>query len=147
VGAIASSRRASEKVGQIMVALMMPALRAVGQAEDRTKTQDTLVVIGIALARFKAEHGEYPEKLEQLVPGVLATVPKDSFAGTPFVYTKRSDGYVLYSVGANQTDDGGKGYKEQGDDLVIEIPRPIPSPAAEASDEVVPEPAEPAATE
>jgi hypothetical protein len=47
------------------------------------------------------------------------------------MYTKRGEGYLLYSLGANQKDDGGKGYQGQGDDLAIEVPRPISTPASE----------------
>jgi hypothetical protein len=132
--AVASRRRASEKIGDIFVALMMPAISAVFQAEARIKTNDDLLVIGLALARYKAEQGKYPEKLEQLVPSILKALPADAFASTPFVYKKRGNGYLLYSLGANQTDEGGKGYDQDGDDLVIEIPRPDPAAPAEASE-------------
>jgi len=112
----------------------MPAISAVFQAEARIKTNDDLLVIGLALARYKAEQGKYPEKLEQLVPSILKALPADAFASTPFVYKKRGNGYLLYSLGANQTDEGGKGYDQDGDDLVIEIPRPDPAAPAEASE-------------
>ncbi|MEX2138763.1 MAG: hypothetical protein WD894_05840 [Pirellulales bacterium] len=131
VGAIASRRRASEKIGDIFVALMMPAISAMFQAEARTETNDDLLVIGLALARYKAEQGAYPEKLEQLAPDMIQVVPTDAFAGAPFVYKKRGEGYLLYSLGANQTDDGGKGADQEGDDLVIEIPRPTKMQQAE----------------
>jgi hypothetical protein len=134
VGAIASRRRASEKIGEVFVGLMLPAISAMFQAEARTETHDDLLRIGLALARYKSEHGDFPEKLEQLAPDMIPVVPTDAFAGTPFVYTRRSEGYLLYSFGANQTDEGGKGYDQDGDDIVIEIPRPDPAKPAEASE-------------
>jgi hypothetical protein len=146
-GAFVSSRRASEKIGEITVALMMPAISAVLQAEARTKTNDDLVAIGVALARYRAQHGAYPEKLAQLMPEILKAVPTDAFAGTPFIYAKRGAGYLLYSLGANQKDEGGRSYDQDGDDLTIEIPRPAPVPAAEADEEVTDEPAAPAVKE
>ena len=56
----------------------------------------------------------------------------DAFAGTPFVYKKTANGYLLYSIGHNQKDEGGRSYDQQADDLPIEIPRPprvLPVPA------------------
>jgi hypothetical protein len=61
-----------------------------------------------ALAVYRAENGEYPDKLEQLVPAAIPQVPTDLYSGKPFVYERKSDGgYLLYSVYENGTDDGG----------------------------------------
>lgn len=143
VGAVLSSRRASEKIGDIFVAFLMPAISAMFQAEARTETNESLLVIGLALARYKAEQGEYPEKLEQLVPNFVKVLAADAFAATPFVYTKRGDGYLLYSLGVNQQDEGGKSYDQDGDDQVIQIPRPAKAEQTVPETAVEPEAADP----
>ena len=65
-------------------------------------------VRGIELERHRAATGSYPETLEKLPLTDLKELPVDPFSGRPFVYHKEGDGYVLYSVGPNGRDDGGK---------------------------------------
>jgi hypothetical protein len=58
----------------------------------------------------------------------LKTVPKDIFANDAELhYKSQGDGYLLYSVGENGKDDGGKGRddakKGEGwDDLTVRMP-------------------------
>jgi hypothetical protein len=74
-----------------------------------------------ALYRYKNEHGEYPTDLGQLPIG---TPIIDPITGKPF-HWRRDDrrGWLLYSVGLDEKDDGGK----QGDqltdtrDIVVEV--------------------------
>jgi hypothetical protein len=139
--AVLSRRRASEKVSDLLAALLCPAISAVFQSESRIRTDEELLLLGVALSKYKADKGEYPEKLEELVSGYVKTIPVDAFAGTPLVYKKRANGYLLYSLGANQVDDGGKGYDEDADDLFVEIPtrvkrKPVPDESEPASDSV-----------
>ncbi len=62
-----------------------------------------------ALSVFRAENGHYPEKLDELVPGMVAALPIDIFSGKPPIYKADDDraGFLLYSVGQNGVDDGG----------------------------------------
>lgn len=104
---------------------MMPAANMLNNAVTQAQVRDELTVVGLALAIHKAEKGEYPEKLEQLVPDVLAKVPQDEFSGKPFVYRRTAEGYLLYSVGPNLVDDGGRNDDDkEEDDLAIMIPSP-----------------------
>ena len=62
----------------------------------------------IALERYRLAHGEYPESLDALAPQFIAEVPHDVIGGQPLKYRRDADGsFVLYSVGWNETDDGG----------------------------------------
>jgi hypothetical protein len=62
----------------------------------------------IALERYRLAHGEFPETLDALAPQFIATVPHDVIGGGPLKYRRINDGqFVLYSVGWNETDDGG----------------------------------------
>jgi hypothetical protein len=129
-GAVLSRDRASEKVGQMVISLLLPSISAMLHSDGRLRTNADLLRVGLALARFKAKTGDYPSALAELAPDFLATIPADSFAGTAFVYKKTTNGYLLYSIGNNQLDEGGKSYNQQADDLPIEIPRrsgtPVP---------------------
>jgi len=62
----------------------------------------------IALERYRLAHGEFPESLDALAPQFIAQVPPDVIGGKPLKYRRTSDGqFILYSVGWNETDDGG----------------------------------------
>jgi len=68
----------------------------------------------LALEVFRGQAGRYPESLGELVPGILQELPPDSVSNASWVYrrTVPSDadarGYLLYSVGSDGIDDGGK---------------------------------------
>jgi len=64
---------------------------------------------GIACRVFKARTGHYPGMLEELVSaGLLGAVPVDPFTGKPLIYKREGDGFVVYSLGSNLRDDGGR---------------------------------------
>jgi hypothetical protein len=119
----ASRTAASDRNANVIIGHMFPAITSILQSDARARTQHELLRVGVALAHFKAENGDFPEKLELLAPQYLKAAPCDQFAGTPLVYRKRLNGYLLYSIGANQKDEEGRSYDASGDDLVIEVPR------------------------
>lgn len=63
---------------------------------------------GLACRLSKSRTGRYPENLEELVPGILTEVPVDPFTGKPLVYRREGEGFIVYSLGSNQKDDGGR---------------------------------------
>lgn len=66
------------------------------------------VIQSIAVLRFKAERGEFPDGLHALVPEYLQKLPADPFTGAPFIYLVKDDGFIIYSIGINRRDDGGR---------------------------------------
>jgi hypothetical protein len=65
--------------------------------------------IACALERYRLAHAVYPDSLDALAPDYIAELPHDVINGEPYHYQLRSDGtFLLYSVGWNQIDDGGK---------------------------------------
>lgn len=64
---------------------------------------------GLACKIYKNKTGHYPEKLETLVPELLGKVPVDPFTGKPLIYRLQDGGVLIYSVGSNEKDDGGRG--------------------------------------
>jgi hypothetical protein len=68
-----------------------------------------LARVACALERYRLAHGEYPQTLAALTPQFIAEVPHDIINGQPLHYRLRPDGqFILYSVGWNETDDGGQ---------------------------------------
>jgi hypothetical protein len=107
VGGLLSRNERSELVAAVMLNLMQPALGAATEAENRTNSNLHLVRIAAALAVFRAEHGAYPETLDELVPGVIDALPTDLYNAKPYIYQRDAEGYLLYSAGPNGNDDGG----------------------------------------
>lgn len=65
--------------------------------------------IACAIERYHLAHGVYPGSLDGLAPAYIDELPHDIMNGQPYHYQLRPDGtYLLYSVGWNQIDDGGK---------------------------------------
>lgn len=65
--------------------------------------------IACALERYHLAQGVYPGSLDALVPACIDELPHDIMNGQPYHYQLRPDGtFLLYSVGWNQIDDGGK---------------------------------------
>ncbi|HEX4139375.1 MAG TPA: hypothetical protein VHY09_03450 [Candidatus Methylacidiphilales bacterium] len=86
--------------GPMTNALEKFAQRQVQLDEDR---------IVCALERYRLARGAYPDKLEALAPAYIDELPHDVMNGEPYRYRLNPDGtFLLYSVGWNQVDDGGK---------------------------------------
>jgi hypothetical protein len=73
-----------------------------------SQAQYQAVRVVIALFRYKVEKGQFPEKLDELVPQYLQTVPLDPFGPGPLTYKRQSDDFVLYSWGLNFKDYDGQ---------------------------------------
>lgn len=73
-----------------------------------TAAQAEALVAVIAILRFEADAGRLPESLDELVAaGYLRFVPIDPYSGKSLVYKVVGEGFELYSVGENFSDDGG----------------------------------------
>ncbi|HEV2456323.1 MAG TPA: hypothetical protein VGY98_18815 [Verrucomicrobiae bacterium] len=81
------------------------------KAWQTTAHSQTLVneaQIACALERYRLVHGEYPETLDDLAPHFIQSIPHDIIGGQPLHYRRTGSGkFLLYSVGWNETDDGG----------------------------------------
>jgi hypothetical protein len=65
--------------------------------------------IACGLERYRLAQGVYPASLDALAPAYIDGLPHDIMNGQPYHYQLRPEGtYLLYSVGWNQTDEGGK---------------------------------------
>ena len=119
-------KKRGELIGRVMISLLMPAVIKIQQASDRSEQIQRNLHVAFALACYRRELGRYPEKLDALAPGYLERVPQDIFSGAALIYRRSEKGYLLYSVGVNERDDGGRTFSDAapGDDLSIRIPLP-----------------------
>jgi hypothetical protein len=65
-------------------------------------------MLQFALRAYRLEHGAYPEKLEQLTPIYLSSIPADPFGGEALHYKKQGDDYKLWSIGSDGKDDNAR---------------------------------------
>ena len=67
--------------------------------------------------------GKLPDALGEVVPAYLDAVPRDPFDGAELRYKRLEKGYVVYSIGEDGSDDGGKerskGKKQNCDETFI----------------------------
>jgi hypothetical protein len=90
-------------------AMFLPAFGAAARKFAHAQEAVDLAQVAIALERYRLAHSEYPESLAVLSPQFIAKLPHDIINDQPLHYRRTSDGqFVLYSVGWNETDDGGE---------------------------------------
>jgi len=96
--------------------MFLPGIGAVVKKFAYFQSSVDLARVAIALERYRLAHGEFPESLDALAPQFIAKLPHDIINGQPLHYRRTGDGqFVLYSVGWNETDDGGTvGLKKDG---------------------------------
>ncbi len=63
---------------------------------------------GLACRISNKRTGRYPAGLGDLVPGLLKAEPLDPFTGKPLVYRVENGEVLIYSLGSNKRDDGGR---------------------------------------
>jgi len=107
--ALISRRGRGEFIANFLAYLLIPSIGTVQDSVDKANVNLELMRLSAALSVFRAENGHYPEKLDELVPGMVAALPIDIFSGKPPIYKADDDraGFLLYSVGENGVDDGG----------------------------------------
>jgi hypothetical protein len=98
----------------------------------RYRTEEYALLATIAILRYKAEKGQLPDDLEQLVSaGYLRELPMDPYSDGSLVYKRVGDDFVLYSVGADFDDDGGVGSDWGRGDTGDQVFWPVERPRAE----------------
>lgn len=92
----------------IFSGLLLPAYGNVSIRDAKMLAQARTTETALAVERFRLAHRTLPKKLDDLVPQFLSAVPEDPFDGLPLRYRNLERGYVVYSVGADGQDNGGR---------------------------------------
>lgn len=93
----------------IFAKMLMPALSKAVRKSARMQFYVDAASIACALERHRIANGTFPETLTTLAPRFFEKIPLDVMDGKALRYRRNSDGgYIVYSVGWNQTDDGGE---------------------------------------
>jgi hypothetical protein len=89
----------------VLADLLQPALKAAFVAHARGLVYLRALRVSNALARYRDEHGYEASDLDDLNLPQEATI--DPFSGEPLKLKLTDDGWLIYSVGKNEIDDGG----------------------------------------
>lgn len=108
----------------IMAQIALPALTDQVIRFSRTQALIDQGVVVCALERHRLEKGQYPERLEALVPAYLQALPHDLVTGEPLHYLRKGEGFTLYQVGWNgQDNDGTVAWTGEGKDRKVDPDR------------------------
>src|SRR5262249_12971057 len=118
----------SKHIADSFVGLLVPSLRKVQDASERLEQTQRNLHVAFALGIFHRQEGRYPKTLDALTPRYLAEVPTDIFSGNALIYRPNDKGYLLYSVGVNGRDEGGRNTEDNppGDDIGVRMPAAKP---------------------
>jgi hypothetical protein len=86
----------------------------------------------MALAVYRADTGNYPQTLDELVPKYIAAVPVDVFAkaAKPFQYRREGDAYALWHT-SPYLKDADRAAAKNGPDQDDIVLRPVPKKDSE----------------
>jgi hypothetical protein len=88
--------------------LLLPALGNISMRAATGQTSTDHAFLACALERYRLANGNFPEKLDAVVPQFIAQLPNDLITGEPYKYRRTDDGqFILYSVGWNEKDADG----------------------------------------
>ncbi len=97
-----------ERLRYLPIAILMPSLsRASMLAEQATQRRDGALA-ALACELYRRHNGRWPDTLAELSPHYLPSPPVDRFDGKPLRYRLTDGQPVIYSIGADCDDDGGR---------------------------------------
>jgi hypothetical protein len=92
----------------LLATFILPALTRVPVKGAKAQIAVDQALLACALERYRLAQGHFPDRLDALTAQFLSQLPADLLSGEPYKYRRTDDGqFVLYSVGWNQSDDGG----------------------------------------
>ncbi len=108
-----------QSVTGYIASAVTPVFGQAAYAVGRLQCQRDIARVALMLYDLKAKQGRFPEQLP-------ASFPNDPLGKGPFVYRTAGDRFVLYGVGVNGKDDGGKpvGTSAYSDDIEFQVERP-----------------------
>jgi hypothetical protein len=107
-------------LSEVVSVLIVPSLTKALEIDRTVPVREDLAVLALALGGHHAEHGRFPEDLEQLSPRFLDTIPRDRFNGQPLHYRMDDNLAIVWSVGPDLEDDD----SDEEHDIVMTLKRP-----------------------
>lgn len=120
---LSSREQVRQMPARVLTGLLMPAITQVENAQTRVDAYAAILNAAFAVQSHFATQGEVPLSLQEIA-GSNAATWIDPFTNAPVLMKVDERGLVLYSVGQNGQDDGGRYYGEgeNSDDPRIVLP-------------------------
>lgn len=119
VKAIEKKLEEARGIQMMMLRMFAPAYTHLVDLDLRSVAHFRAARAGLAVERYRLAAGKRPGTLGELVGEYLDVVPKDPFDGAELRYIRLEEGFVVYSIGEDGSDDGGaeknKGNKDSWD--------------------------------
>jgi hypothetical protein len=96
----------------------LPVYVSIAKKYALAQTCANEALIACEIERYRIAHGTLPATLEDLH---MTDLPHDIINGQPLHYRVTGDDYILYSVGWNGTDDGGKVEFQKNTSQIVDI--------------------------
>jgi hypothetical protein len=114
---------------------LIPAIGRVTVTSNTAAMRRDGVTAAIALELWRRSHGSYPATLDDMTPDLLPAIPIDRFDGAPLRYHVDAAGRpVIYSVGMDRDDDGGRPTAAENPDATASQWAPIDHVARNLAD-------------
>ena len=93
---------------RIISSMILPALQKTHVRDAEHIAHVRVAQTALAVERFRRAHnGSLPKDLAELAPALLPSVPTDPIDGKHLRFKSRDEGFVVYSIGSDEKDDGG----------------------------------------
>jgi hypothetical protein len=107
-------KQISEQANQSKAGASMGVdLRGIAKNHYECLTRLALMRWALALEVYRKRTGSYPSALQDVSARLGWKLPKDPITGGEFLYQRRPGGCLIYSIGWNGKDDGGKNLRDQ----------------------------------
>ncbi len=103
-------------IGSLVARILLPAMSNLDTSVTREQAKQACLIVILAAHAYHRDHGEFPEKLEDLRGGYLDELPADPFGktGEAIHYRRIGERGVVWSIDDDQVDDGGDVEHVQG---------------------------------
>lgn len=102
------ARRQARRGHMIFSGMLLPSAYRAHVRFFKASANLRVEATALAVERYRlANNGAFPQGLGELVPQFLSSEPKDPFDGQPLRFRRTRDGYCVYSVGPDLSDDLG----------------------------------------
>ena len=92
-------------VPRMLVSMMMPPLASMRSKAIQEKLEVEATIVVCAVEGYELANARLPNRISNLVPKFLPTVPIDPFDGKPLRYRSEGTNWVIWSVGSDLKDD------------------------------------------
>jgi hypothetical protein len=111
--------------GNLLLLAFVPPIPHFSEISFRCQVERDALVTSLAVLRYRNDRDSFPVDLQELVSGgYMSQLAMDPYSDKPLVYRRMGSSFILYSIGADFQDNGGRhsskwGVETRGGDCVF----------------------------